>query len=124
MEYKTYEYEFNNRNDNHFKSCRICICPVPKGTLLTELEDTAKTFFSNCGCNTEESNVAQYVLKCPKENQTMACVFYPISNVRKDDTWKCKDEALRYMRSFNGIETCFDDYMRIQTEFKEQYEEL
>ena len=124
MEYKTYEWIFNNRNDNLFKSCILCLCPVPKNTPLMDLEDTAKTFFSNCGCNTEGTNVAQYALKCPKENQTMACIFYPIANIKKEDTGKCIDEALRYMRSLNGIETCFDDYMKIQTEFKEQYEEI
>ena len=124
MEYRTYEYEFKNRNDGRFRTCVLCICPVPEGTPLTGLRDTMNVFFSSHGCETGDNDVGEYNMKCPKGNRNLACVFYPVLGLRKEDTGKHMDAVLRYTRTFIGVETTFDDYMRMQKEFKEQYEEI
>jgi hypothetical protein len=46
----------------------------------------------------------------------------PIANLKEEETGTVIDTAVSYLSGFLGIEPTFDDYIRINKEFKEQYE--
>ena len=131
---KEYIFEFDNRmagSDVSFKTCTLMISTVDVDLTSTEdkdrayalMEESATKFFSDNDCSTDGKNAAKFSFKRSKSDDSKACAFMPVPNLKEEETGMIMDAAIGYLSGFLGIEPRFDDYIRINKEFKEQYNE-
>ena len=130
---KEYTFEFNNRKmgiDVSFKTCRLLISTIDldlgsdkeKKKAYDKMEESATEFFRRNNCATDGKNAGRFSFKRCKDDNTVACAFMPVANLKEEETGAAIDNAMGYLSGFLGIEPTFDDYIRINKEFKEQYE--
>ena len=131
---KEYTFEFSNRrtgSDVSFKTCRLLISTVDldlesdkeNKKAYDKMEESATEFFRRNNCATDGKNAAKFSFERCKDDNTVACVFMPVANLKEEETGAAIDNAMGYLSGFLGIEPTFDDYIRINKEFKEQYNE-
>ena len=131
---REYTFEFSNRrtgSDVSFKTCRLLISAIDldlesdkeNKKAYDKMEESATEFFRRNNCATDGKNAAKFSFKRCKDNDTVACAFMPVANLKEEETGAAIDNAMGYLSGFLGIEPTFDDYIRINKEFKEQYNE-
>ena len=130
---REYTFEFSNRrtgSDVSFKTCRLLISAIDldlesdkeNKKAYDKMEESATEFFRRNNCATDGKNAAKFSFKRCKDDNTVACAFMPVANLKEEETGAAIDNAMGYLSGFLGIEPTFDDYIRINKEFKEQYE--
>lgn len=130
---REYTFEFSNRrtgSDVSFKTCRLLISAIDldlendkeKKKAYDKMEESATEFFRRNNCATDRKNAAKFSFKRCKADGSIACAFMPVANLKEEETGTVIDAAVGYLSGFLGIEPTFDDYIRINKEFKEQYE--
>lgn len=85
-----------------------------------ELEESAANFYRDNDCDVEGKSAGRFTFKRPNGDKSVACAFMPVANLKEEQTGTVIDAAVGYLSGFLGIEPRFDDYTRINNEFKEQ----